>query len=287
MKTDLNHLPPNKQEEILAITQIIKDVVAPEKIILFGSYATGRYRENRYFSKGIEYEYTSDYDFLVVTKENPSRAFNIESQIRDRVDRYKPPVNLEIHSIDYINEGLGWGQYFFSDIMKEGVLLYDSGQTKFTEPRILSPKEKKEKAQGYFNMWFPEARPFIEGAQFFYANSNFKQGAFLLHQAAEDLYNATQLVFSDYKPRIHNLWKLRKRTKMYSEKLFLVFRTETDKQEESLFDLLKRAYVEARYNPEYVIAGDELLTLIDRVIQMEKIVKEICIEKIQSLGAEA
>lgn len=284
MKTDLNHLPAHKQKEILAITEIIKDVVAPEKIVLFGSYATGRYVENRYFSQGIEHEYISDYDFLVVTKDNPGKTANLESTIMDRVDRYKPPVNLEIHGIDYINEGLGWGQYFFSDIVKEGVLLHDSGLTSFAEPRILTPKEKEEKAQGYFNMWFPEAKEFIEGTQFYHARSSFKHGAFLLHQATESLYNAMQLVFTGYKPRIHNLWKLRKRTKTYSEKLFLVFRTETDKNEERLFDLLKRAYIEARYNPDYVITGDELLTLIDRVIQMQGIVKEICEERIRSLG---
>lgn len=43
MKTSLNHLPPGKREQILEIVSIIKEVVAPEKIILFGSYAKGKY----------------------------------------------------------------------------------------------------------------------------------------------------------------------------------------------------------------------------------------------------
>jgi len=285
MKTDLNHLPKPKQEEILAITEIIKDVVAPEKVVLFGSYATGRHKEHRYFSEGIEFEYISDYDFLVVTKDNPEKTSDLESTIRDRVDRYKPPVNVEIHGIDYINEGLGWGQYFFSDIVKEGILLYDSGRVEFVEPQTLSPLEKKEKAQRYFDLWFPKARPLIEGSQFFHSKSNFKEGAFILHQATENLYNTALLVFTDYKPRIHNLWKLRKRAKMYSEELFLVFRTETDQGEEHLFDLLKRGYIDARYKADYVITGGELLTLIDRVLQMEVIVKEMCETRIQSLAS--
>jgi predicted nucleotidyltransferase len=64
-------LPDKKQFEIDRIKDIIIDVVNPEMIILFGSYAKGKYVEHKYNSKGITFEYISDYDFLVVTKENP------------------------------------------------------------------------------------------------------------------------------------------------------------------------------------------------------------------------
>lgn len=109
MKTSLDHLPIGKQEQILAIAEIIKSVVSPEKIILFGSYAKGGYKEHEYIGgDGTRYEYISDYDFLVVTQASSSKTAEQESLIMDRVDRYRPPLNLEIHSIDYVNEGLGW-----------------------------------------------------------------------------------------------------------------------------------------------------------------------------------
>lgn len=156
MKTSLHHLPPEKQNEILAITEIIKDVVTPEKIILFGSYAKGGYKEHEYIgSDGIRHEYFSDFDFLVVTSTSTEKTAEQEGTIMDRVDRYRPPVNLEIHGINYINEALSWGQYFFADIVKEGILLYDSGKVRFVEPRLLSIDEQREKAEGYFNIWLP------------------------------------------------------------------------------------------------------------------------------------
>src|SRR5689334_13058330 len=100
MKTSLSHLPISKQQEIQRIAEIIREVVNPEMIILFGSYAKGTYVEDRYRGKdGIEYEYISDYDFLVVTKDSLEKTYLQESTILDRVDRYRPPVNLEIHSI--------------------------------------------------------------------------------------------------------------------------------------------------------------------------------------------
>lgn len=94
------------------------------------------------------------------------------------------------------------------------------------------------------------------------------------------MYYATLLVFTDYKPKTHNLWKLRKKSKQYSKELFEVFRAETDKHEEHLFDLLKRGYVDARYRSDYVINEEELSVLIERVKLMNPIVERICKERI-------
>ena len=60
MKTSLSYLPQVKQEQILQVVDIIKEVANPEKIILFGSYATGSWVEDRYFENGTLYEYVSD-----------------------------------------------------------------------------------------------------------------------------------------------------------------------------------------------------------------------------------
>jgi len=249
MKTSLDHLPVNKQAEIQRVSQIIQDVVHPEMIILFGSYAKGKYVEHRYVSEGITYEYISDYDFLIVTKDNPEKAFDQESRIMDLTERFNPPVNLEIHEIDYINKGLEWGEYFWVDIVKEGVLLYDKHTVTFSEPRELTNAEKKEKAQRYFDTWFPQASTFLKGSNFYRNEGDFKIGTFLLHQATESLYYATLLVYTDYKPKTHNLWKLRKKAKPYSEDFFHVFRAETDKKEKNLFELLKQGYIVDRGLP--------------------------------------
>ncbi|MCO5237055.1 MAG: hypothetical protein M9933_12375 [Chitinophagaceae bacterium] len=48
-------------------------------------------------SKDITYEYISDYDFLVVTKNNPEKSYVKESIIASKAEKFIPPVNLEIH----------------------------------------------------------------------------------------------------------------------------------------------------------------------------------------------
>lgn len=93
MKTSLNFLPKEKRQQILDIVVIIKEVVAPEKIILFGSYAKGKYVQHRYTGKdGILYEYVSDFDFLVVTKNNTVKEYELEDIVNSRTQHFKQPV---------------------------------------------------------------------------------------------------------------------------------------------------------------------------------------------------
>lgn len=286
MKTDLSHLPNSKQDEIRRITEIIKDVTKPEMIILFGSYAKGNYVEHRYVSEGIKYEYISDYDFLAITKGDPEKVYLQENQILELTDGFVPPVNLEIHGLDYVNKGLEWGEYFWIDIVTEGIVLYDNGAIQFTKPRELTGTEKKEKAQRYFDTWFFQSGEFLEGARFYINRSNLKIAVFQLHQAAESLYNTVLLVFTGYKPKTHNLWKLRKKSKPHSETLFLLFRTETDKSEKQLFELLKQGYIDARYRQDFHIDEKNLLILIKRVSLMVSLVEKICRQHILELGKE-
>ena len=48
MKTSLSHLPESKQQDLHLVTNLIVETVSPEKIILFDSYATGNWVEDRY-----------------------------------------------------------------------------------------------------------------------------------------------------------------------------------------------------------------------------------------------
>lgn len=284
MKTTLSHLPENKQHEIQRIVEIIKEVANPEMIILFGSYAKGTYTEHSYVGRdGVRYEYISDYDVLVVTKDALEKSYELDDQITNRARMYRSAVNLEIHDIAYVNEGLEFGQYFFSDIVKEGVLLFDKGTVQFSEARELTTKEEKEISQRYFEKWFKRGSTFFD-LVIHLKESQLAEGAFLLHQSAESFYYTTLLVYTGYKPKTHNLGKLRKQAKLLSEELYLVFPAETNKKEKHLFDLLKRGYVDARYRDDYFITKQEFETLIERVKEMQSIVEKICRDKITSIA---
>jgi predicted nucleotidyltransferase len=282
MKTSLSHLPENKQYEIQRIVEIIREVANPDMIILFGSHAKGTYTEHSYIGRdGVRYEYISDYDLLVITNGALEKSYDLDDQITNRARMYKSAVNMEIHDIAYVNEGLEVGQYFFSDIVKEGVVLFDKATVHLSRPRELTSKEEKEISQRYFEKWFKRGSAFFDLIVHL-KESQLAEGAFLLHQSAESFYYTALLVFTGYKPKTHNLAKLRRQSKVLSEELYLVFPAETNKDEKHLFDLLKRGYVDARYRDDYFINKEEFEVLTGRVREMQAIVEKICKTKIIS-----
>ena len=281
MNTSLLHLPEYKQRQLQEIASIIVKAVDPEKVILFGSHATGRWVEHRYTEGGITYEYISDYDILVITKTGESRKdYEVQDIIENRCI-YKTPVTVIVHDIDFINKMLLEGQYFFTDIEKEGILLYDAGNVPLAERKALSQAEAKAVAQQYFEQWYEGAREFYIDAENASRRGSYKNAAFYLHQAAERTYNAVILVETGYKPKTHNLDKLKRYSKRFSEELDGVFPDNTP-EEKHLFDLLKRGYVDARYKDHYEINAEELTTLIERVKKLQAIAERICVAKIAS-----
>lgn len=279
----LAHLPANKQRDIAEILDIIKGEADPIKIVLFGSHATGDWVEDEYVEDGINYTYISDYDFLVVIRKGLGRDKEnaIISQIEERCAHIRGVVSPIMHSIEYINEGLRFGQYFFTDIIKEGIILFDTEECHFIKPQRLSVEQEKEKARNYFDIWFPQGEGFLETAEFSLQKDNLRVGAFLAHQAVECFFNTIFLVFTGYKPKTHNLYKLRVYSKRLSKDLYRLFRAQLNNKEESrLFDLLKRGYIDARYKMDYEITQDELADIIVRVKMLRDVVKQVCEEKI-------
>lgn len=291
MKTSLSHLPEKKQFEINHIVEIIREVINPEMVMLFGSYAKGKQVEHRYTGRdGSLNEYLSDYDFLVVTNKVTEETSDQEWVIEERAEIYDVPVNLEIHEIDFINEGLEKGQYFFSDILKEGIVLYSNNNVVFAEPKILTNEEQRAIALEHYNMWFTKGARALRLANDALKDSlekgeDFNDVIFLLHQAAERLYYSTLLVTTGYKPKTHNLRKLRQKSKHISEDLFLIFKAETDKSEKHLFELLKKGYVDARYKRNYSIKLEEVQIIFQRLELMCSHVDEICKAKIKSISS--
>ena len=104
-------------------------------IILFGSYARGDWVSDQYTKGHITYSYQSDLDIMVILKKGKHISY-AEPRIEKRLERElvldplskEPWITLIFESIDYVNRQLEKGRYFYSDIKKEGVLLYDSGE---------------------------------------------------------------------------------------------------------------------------------------------------------------
>jgi len=286
MKKSLTYLPEHKRQELKLVVKIIrKHFPSAHIIILFGSYARNEWQEETYTDGHITYEYISDFDILVLTRLKKT-AHNHANQ--SRVDNsivlhkaVKTPVSVIYHSVGQVNYHLRQAQYFFSDIKKEGISLYDTGRMKLERRRKLSPKKRKQIAQEDFKQWFKSAREFYAAYDFHLRRRKYKEAAFQLHQATERFYCAITLVFVNYRYRLHDIQRLGRKAVGYNPEFAKAFPRETE-QERKLFDLLKKAYIDARYKPDYRITKKQLEYLAKRVKILQRLTKKICTEKIKS-----
>jgi len=171
MKKEINYLPENKQQELSELVQVVcKYHPQVDMIILFGSYARGNWVEEKY--EGTSYfRYQSDFDILVVIdNRSDSTQTKIERALESAIDEHEAintPITVLVHDIEFVNRRLRKAQYFFLDIKREGVLLYDSGRCQLKEARELSSRERQHLAQEDFDYWFESAIDFHEGFEFY------------------------------------------------------------------------------------------------------------------------
>ena len=263
-----------------------KDTIA--MIILFGSYARGDWVSDEYTKGHITYSYQSDLDIMVIVKKGKHIDY-AEPRIEKRLARElvldplskKPWITLIFESIDYVNRQLEKGRYFYSDIKKEGVLLYDSGEFTLSEARELSSVQRREIAKEDFEQWFESGSEFLVDTLNALQRNSLNRGAFYLHQATESFYSAIMLVFSGYKIKLHDIRKLRSLAGNYNNELWQVFPHSSIDQRQA-FKLLERAYIEARYSKEYRISREQLTFLIERVQKLQNLTERICQEYINA-----
>ena len=287
MKTTIDHLPDDQQQKLQAITAVFTDpmlTIPIDMLILFGSRARGDWVDDQ------ETGYKSDYDLLVVV-ENERQVNDLavwgelERKVREIIG--DTSLTMIVHDIKFMNREIRIGQYFFGDIANEGVMLYDSRRFSLAKPKALNAQERLALAERNFENWYDSAGKFWRGSRDYGARQWLKESAFLLHQATERYYHAAILVFTGYKQRTHDIELLGVQAgEQHALMMDLLPKTAPD--DKHLFDLLKKAYIDARYSMSYRITSEELAELQKRVLVLADRVREACLEKIATFcGADA
>ena len=305
MRSSLDHLPPHKQRELERIVQIVfeefEDALALatqdwkrkgriSKIILYGSYARGGWVDEPHTAKG----YQSDYDLLIIVNDDRlTDRVEYWSKLDDRLIRelsvtktLRTPVNFIVHSNGEVNAGLSQGRYFFMDVARDGIAIYQAVDDELPEPQPKTPHAALEMAREYFEEWYPSADEFADDFRSNLERGRLKKAAFELHQATERYYHCALLVCGFYTPHVHNLAFLRTQAERLDPRLIDAWPREV-KTDRSRFEKLKEAYIKARYSKHYRISEEELAWLGARVGMLAGIVERICKERIAQLEETA
>ena len=300
MKKSLDHLPLPKQSELRHVVDVIRasfdKAISTRraarlkngkilKIILYGSYARGDWVHDpvgRYFS---------DFDLLVVVDHEDLTDgefwFDATNRTMPGEGEIRTPVSIIVHSLDDVNAQLDLGRYFFADILRDGIILYDTPSARLHKPAPIKAKAALAEAEEFFAEWMSSSASFARGAKFYMGEGDDpKLAAFSLHQAAEHLYHCILLVVTLYSGKAHNLAFLRKKAEAIDPRLADAWPRET-KFERRCFELLREAYVKARYSKHYKIGDEELAWLTERVETLRELTTTVCQERLVQLRGEA
>ena len=285
MKNSLEHLPKEKIERLETAVSVIREMCDDvEMIILYGSHARGDYREEEDLPSDRKSGAVSDYDILVVCRHNSTAVHRLLwSSISKHCNGNDPymPFRIIVHDIKYIKKRLKEIHFFFSDIVKEGCLLYNSGRYELNVGKELTPEQQIEVAKEHFKHWFERAKNFYEYYDVAFQKNDSKGAAFMLHQSAESAYKSLQLVFTNYIPHGHFLTAAERQIREVLPDFEDIFPCETE-VDKKRFELFEYAYIGARYDKDFKISKKDLVYLSKRVKLLLKLTEKLCKEKIES-----
>lgn len=292
MKTNLDHLPERQQHELSAIRSTLLNEFEAAiksgsggtsewrkggqvlKIILFGSYARDDWVDEP------ENGYLSDFDLLViVSHEKLTDIADYWWVAEDKILRDPAigrTVNIIVHTLAEVNQAIGRGEYFWTDILRDGVTLYDLPGHPLAKPQPMSRAESYSMTLGYFEKQSASMREWLELTDFAVSKGPVgdwsRKAAFNLHQAVETAYICLLLVHTLYFPRSHNIKFLRSLAEDVDKSLAEAWPREA-RADRRRFELLKRAYVEARYSDQFTVSAEDLSILQDSAARLAALVE--------------
>ena len=291
MRDQLDHLPQSTQRELAHVVRVLFEEFEAAlrhgtskwskqgrilKIVLYGSFARGDWVSDPIGG------YVSDYDILIVVNDERLTDFEFWSAAEDRLMRdvtisnlLTAPVSFIAHTLTDVNAQLERGRPFFVDIVRQGIALYEAEGFSFVAPRTLPVEKAKAEAQMHFDEWFPSATAFAQGALYYRQIARPKEAVFNYHQAAERAYHCALLVLGLYSPKSHRLNFLRSQCEQIATSLAAAWPRGT-KFERRCFELLRQAYVNARYSSGYTITDEEMDWTAEHVEQLLSRVEAVC-----------
>ncbi len=307
VKTALDHLPERRRKEV----QYVRDVILTElerkiaasrsaraknyrilKLILYGSFARGTWFDDRKSGRA------SDYDLLAIVSHkqltNMAGFWNdIEDWMIDDPGIGKE-VSLIVHTLTEVNKELKDGQYFFCEIVNQGILLYEvlekqaDGRLKhkLRKPAAPDPRRAFEMAKAYNADWKQRAKRRLSIGRDNTEKRWLNEAAFDLHQAAEAAYRMILLTMTLYAPGTHSLRTLRRMSEKIDDRLKAAWPRDR-KPFKRYFELLRRAYVEARYSTAYETTQEALHWQAERITDLIELGDVSCRERLIQLEAAA
>jgi len=273
-------LPHSQQQLLTELIQKIVGAVRPEKIICYGIRSVhyqdwGTFLERR----GIKEDARLAIDLLIIAPSTKGQTEQDINQAAEHCCKQLADVCCVTHKIHTVNEGLSNGNPFFCALYHHGLMIYDSGQTALLHPGIPGNEFKSQsELESIWSRWYGLASNFYNSAVESLKYQRPDLTTFMLHQAVEHTCGALIRIYTGYRPNTHNLSRLLQMAESFTRGLKAIFPKST-KEEEEIYGIIQRGYLDARYKDEYNVPASTLLILINRVQQFQEVAADLHSEK--------
>jgi HEPN domain-containing protein len=306
---DIAHLPPDRRAALARIVDIAREAFAVavsrgtqpwkrsgeiHRIVLFGPLAASGPSIADGPASG---EAACDYTVLIVVSHRNLVTMPKYWRPAEDAIRYDPaidrPVTMIVQAQDDVDAGIARGDAFWTGIARAGIALYERPGAAPVVPAAMplpAPSlddggdnagmadlaaQSAQTPDDLLRSWAARIDDAIRVARFCQETDNRRDAAFMLHQAAERAYFCHLLVRGQYAPRTHNLTFLRSLAEA-SEPRLVPSWARVAKADRRRFDLVKRAYVDARYTPDYAIEIEDLDAIAASVQGLRDTVTALC-----------
>jgi uncharacterized protein len=285
MLTTFNNLSPSLVTVLAQLIQKIAITIHPEKILCYG-YLTSNYQDWSCFKEDAGYQETikATFDLLVITgNENNQADHEILQQIDLLASSLDCEVTAVVQSLDAVNELIAKNSRFLTTLYHKAVLVYNTGTSDLTTPPAAPSYEViKGKLETTWSKCFNTAERFYKTACFCLDNGWNEKALFDLHQATQHTCMALLRIYTGYRSTTHNLSRLLALIENFSFLPSTIFPCSTE-EETALFNLLNKAYSDARYKEDYSILTETANLLKKRVHQLLLVAEKLYNKKMMAI----
>jgi HEPN domain-containing protein len=254
----------NYKDQRMQLVEYVVKAYPVEQLYLLGITINSRRTETLFTATSATASYAGHYYLLALVKRKDDYTLNcIQDKIEQTVQHYIPATAIVLSICDF-NKWLLQGHVFAKSVADKGLKLYDAGRIVLNEGTAVDEEVlKRENEQLVYNARM-KVQEFIAGAELYCLRKQYNMAAFMLHQAAEQALRALIIIQTGLRINTHSIDKLMRYCSMFDYKLPDLF-AKHNERDMKLYQLLQRAYIDARYRPDYSIKEVEIREIMEKV----------------------
>lgn len=261
-------------KQLSKVIDCIAEHVNPEKIFLLGATVDHTQSENIFQGNMQPISVVREYQLLILpATDNNMNIGEWQDVVESACIQYTPVTALVVH-LPVFNKWLQKGHLFAHTVYANNCLVYDAGKIPLAEPGTYDLPELHKKLAKECKEWLNRADEFMAGVEFYKRRSQFRLATFLLHQVTELTLMAAIRHKTGFKASTHDLDILLRYAIPFCSDDLNVF-PQVSSNDNMLFKLLQRAYIQSRYNNGFTVKEQDFLVLQERVDKLLERVQEL------------